>query len=79
RTSATAPKELIRWSGGKGVRTNYGSLTAFRTAVGGQETSGTELLGGLPASLPNAGVPIPSAVASVIGVAGGTLRVGRID
>ncbi|MCD9155436.1 right-handed parallel beta-helix repeat-containing protein, partial [Aeromicrobium duanguangcaii] len=42
RTSATAPKELIRWSGGKGVRTNYGSLTAFRTAVGGQETSGTE-------------------------------------
>nr|WP_255669380.1 right-handed parallel beta-helix repeat-containing protein [Aeromicrobium duanguangcaii] len=86
RTSATAPKELIRWSGGKGVRTNYGSLTAFRTAVGGQETSGTEvattvsaLTSMLTSVLPKAGVPIPASVASVIGVPHGTVRVGQID
>jgi len=81
RTSATAPKELIRWASGKGGKTNYGSLSAFRSAVAGQEASGAEALtsvAALSTSLPKAGVAIPASVASVIGVPAGTVKVGQI-
>ncbi len=92
RPSST-PTILLAWSTGSGVRANYNSVTAIRSALGlemhgidsisaltsvfNDPTNGDyQLKSGSPAL--NAGVSLPSDVASAIGIAASPVNIGML-
>lgn len=77
RTAPNRPSTLIRWAGGSGGAVDFPTLGAMKSAVG-QEASGAEVIAPslAAATIPRAGVPVPAAVASILGLATGTARVG---
>lgn len=77
RASATNPSFLVRWSGGKGVKKDYTSFSAFRSATG-QESKGREIVGTLPTSGSLQGEAIPADVSSLLGLSAGSTRVGSV-
>lgn len=75
RADRASPDALIRWAAGTAGPKNHATLTAFRTATG-QERSGAEILGAIPATLPKAGTALPGDVATWLGVSAGAIAVG---
>lgn len=78
RASASNPSVLVRWSAGKGQRTDYTSFSTFQRSTS-QESAGREVIGSLPTSYGGlTGVPAPADIASILGVASGSTRVGPV-
>ena len=76
RASTTTPSELFRWATNYKTKVNYGSMTAFRSAVANQETKGAEVVGPMPSTLPSAGVGLTAAVAAILQKPTGSVYVG---
>lgn len=89
RASSTSPANLVCWANSSAGLASFKTLTAFRTATGNDLRStlneGTPILTSTfqltPAALTSTAsvaLPIPDAVASVIGVAANTRKLGAV-
>lgn len=89
RASSSSPSNMVCWANGSSLA-SYKSLTAFRAATGNDLQStlseGTPILTSAyrltPAALANntsVALPVPSAVASLIGVADNTRALGAVS